>query len=73
MKLIMSNPTERELIRMRQDAEIDWRTAMNSEREEGGFDMLAGLVKKGLLSPENAAREANMTVHDFVARIGLNA
>jgi len=29
MQLIMSNPTEREMIRMRQDAQSDWTTTVN--------------------------------------------
>ena len=35
MELIMSNPTDREKLRMRQDAQNDWITMLNSERRDG--------------------------------------
>ena len=35
MQVIMTNPTEREMIRMRQDAEIDRRTEINSAERRG--------------------------------------
>ena len=35
------------------------------DREEGGFAMLVSLVRKGLLSEDKAAVEANMTVAEF--------
>ncbi len=46
MQLILSNPTERDLIRKRRDAEIDWRTMVSAEkakarregREEGKLE-----------------------------------
>ena len=34
-------------------------------RAEGALGMLVNLVKQGLLSPENAAKQANMTVSEF--------
>ena len=35
MELILTNPTERELIRMRQAAQSDWITMKNAERRAG--------------------------------------
>ena len=35
MQVIMANPTDRELIRMRKDAEIDWRTELYAARRDG--------------------------------------
>ena len=35
MQMIMANPTERDLIRARLDAEIDQRTIINAERRQG--------------------------------------
>ena len=35
MELIITNPSEREILRMRQDARNDWITMRNSERREG--------------------------------------
>ncbi len=35
MELIITNPSEREILRMRQDAMNDWITMRNSERREG--------------------------------------
>ena len=37
-------------------------------RAEGALGMLVNLVKQGLLSPENAAKQANMTVSEFEKR-----
>lgn len=77
MELIMSNPTDREKIRMRQDAQNDWITMLNSERRDGieigrkdGMDIgriqtLAELVEDGILTIEAAAQRANMTVQAF--------
>ena len=77
MELIMSNPTDREKLRMRQDAQNDWITMLNSERRDGieigrkdGMDIgriqtLAELVEDGILTIEAAAQRANMTVQAF--------
>ncbi len=35
MELIITNPSEREILRIRQDTRNDWITMMNSERKEG--------------------------------------
>ena len=73
MELIISNPTDREKIRMRQDAQNDWITMLNSERRDGidigkkvgKIQTLANLVKNGIITLEVAAQEANMTVQAF--------
>lgn len=52
MQLIMSNPTEREMIRMRQTAQNDWITMRNSERRagrnEGKLEMAKNMKKDGV-------------------------
>ena len=77
MQLIMSNPTEREMIRMRQAAQNDWITMRNSERRAGKkagvIETLAGLVNDGVLTVEAAAQRANMTVQDFAKEAGIKA
>ena len=40
-------------------------------RAEGALKMLCNLVKQGLLSPENAAKQANMTVAEFEKQAAL--
>lgn len=40
-------------------------------RAEGALGMLVNLVKQGLLSPENAAKQANMTVAEFEEQAAL--
>ena len=40
-------------------------------RTEGTLGMLVNLVKQGLLSPENAAKQANMTVAKFKKQAAL--
>lgn len=35
MQLILANPTERDLVRARMDAENDWLTQISAAREEG--------------------------------------
>ena len=71
MQLIMSNPTEREMIRMRQDAHIDWKTVVNSERLDERSSTLADLVRDGLLTIDVAAERAKMTVHEFAVCSGM--
>ncbi len=76
MQLILSNPTEREMIRMRQAAQDDWITIRNSERRagrnEGMINTLTNLVIKGRLSVQEAAEEANMSVQAFVKEAGIS-
>ena len=66
MQLIMSNPTEREMIRMRQDVENDWRTIVNSEREQAQIDLMVELVRDGILSEAEAAKRLGMSEEEFV-------
>ena len=71
MQLIMSNPTEREMIRMRQDAQIDWKTIVNSERLDERISTLADLVRDGFLPLDVAAQRAQMTAQEFAVRAGI--
>ena len=46
--------------------DMEVREAAFAEGEaKGALGMLVNLVKQGLLSPENAAKQANMTVSEF--------
>ena len=71
MQLIMSNPTEREMIRMRQDAQIDWKTVVNSERLDERISTLADLVRDGFLPLDVAAQRAQMTAQEFAVHAGI--
>ena len=71
MQLIMSNPTEREMIRMRQDAHIDWKTVVNSERLDERISTLADLVRDGFLPLDIAAQRAQMTAQEFAVQAGI--
>ena len=51
----------------------DEATALGSARREGVLDTLADLVKKGLLTIEQAAEEANMSVAEFEAKTQIKA
>ena len=68
MQLIMSNPTEREMIRMRQDAQSDWKTAVNAERLDALVEAFAGLVRDGLLTKTEAAKRVNLSEAEFTRR-----
>ena len=46
MELIMSNPTEREWIRMRRDAEIDRRTEIRAAERKTKCEMAKGFKEK---------------------------
>ena len=48
MELIMSNPTEREWIRMRRDAEIDRRTEIRDAERKTKREMAKGFKEKGV-------------------------
>ena len=73
MELILSNPTERELIRARKDAENDWRTIVNAAEQRGAQNAtiatLAELVRRNRLTIAEAAEEANMSVEEFTERM----
>ena len=77
MELILSNPTERELIRARKDAENDWRTIVNAAEQRGAQNAtiatLAGLVRRNRLTIAEAAEEANMSVEEFTERMATPA
>ncbi len=68
MELIMSNPAEREMIRMRQDAQSDWTTTVNSEVLSGKIGLLVGLIKDGLLTETEAAKRVNLSETEFMRR-----
>ena len=48
MELIMSNPTEREWIRMRRDAEMDRRTEIRAAERKTKREMAKGFKEKGI-------------------------
>ena len=53
------------------DYEKELEFLRQEERAEGAFGMLVNLVKQGLLSPENAAKQTNMTVAEFEKQAAL--
>ncbi|MBQ6610301.1 MAG: hypothetical protein IJH70_07690 [Oscillospiraceae bacterium] len=59
-------------VKTNEDRRLEYMTMMIHDMEvreegrtEGALGMLVNLVKQGLLSPENAAKQANMTVAEF--------
>ena len=62
---------EREMIRMRQDAQIDWKTVVNSERLDERISTLADLVRDGFLPLDIAAQRAQITAQEFAVRAGI--
>ncbi len=48
MELIITNPSEREILRIRQDTRNDWITMMNSERKEGIEEGIQKGIKEGI-------------------------
>ena len=73
MQLIMSNPTEREMIRMRQDAQSDWTTTVKAERLDALVEAFAGLVRDGLLTKAEAAKRVDLSEAEFVRRSAIIA
>ena len=67
MQLIMTNPSERELIRMRQAAQNDWITMRNSERragmEEAKIEMARGLKRDGV-DPAIIAKNSGLSLSE---------
>lgn len=49
----------------------DEATALGSARREGVLDTLASLVEDGILTIDDAAKRANMTVSEFEVKTGL--
>ena len=76
MELILTNPTERELIRMRQAAQSDWITMKNAERragrkegrEEGRketkIEIARGLKKEGI-DPSIIVRSTGLSLEEI--------
>ena len=57
---------EKELEFLRQEERAEGRAESRAEgRAEGALRTLANLVKKGRMTPAEAAEEANMTVDEF--------
>ena len=81
MELILSNPTERDMIRARMDAEIDWRTMMNAERREGRREGHREGVQQGrregvqqgqIMLLSELVKDGFMTLHAAAQRVGLS-
>ena len=51
MQLIMSNPTERDLVRARRDAQFDHRTQINAARKDAKLEVAKGMKAKGRRIP----------------------
>ena len=78
MQVIMTNPTERDMIRMRQDAEIDRRTELNSaerrgERRgvrmgisQGKIEMARGMKRDGV-DPVFISKYSGLTMEEIAA------
>ena len=64
MELILTNPAERELIRMRQAAQSDWITMKNSERKAGKLEMARGLKKDGV-DPAIIAKNSGLSLAEI--------
>ncbi len=73
MQLIMSNPTECEMIRMRQDAQSDWTTTVKAERLDALVEAFAGLVRDGLLTKAEAAKRVDLSEAEFTRRSAVIA
>ena len=67
MELIMANPTERELIRMRQDAEYDWNTLIRAAEKQGIEKGLEKGIEKGI---EQGKAENNAEIARRMKRKG---
>lgn len=64
--MIMSNPTEREMIYMRRDAQNDWRTVLNSEIQDAKIEMTKGLKRDGV-DPSVIAKNSGLTLSEIEA------
>ena len=74
MQLIMANPTEREWIRMRRDAEIDWRTQINAAESKGmaqgmaqGKTEVARGMKRDGVDPAFISKYSGLTLEEIDA------
>ena len=76
MRVIMSTPDQRQIVWNRKLAEIDYRSQITEEREqgarEGTMDTLRRLVQKGRISVAEAAEDAGMTVKEFKESVGIS-
>jgi len=66
MELIMSNPTEREWIRMRRDAEIDRRTEIRDAERKTKREIAKGM-KADKLEPELIAKYTGLSAAEIDA------
>ena len=74
MQVIMANPTEREMIRMRQDAEIDRRTELNAAKRQGmkqgkaemAREMARGMKRDGV-DPAFITKYSGLTLEEINA------
>lgn len=64
MEMIMSNPTQREWIRMRRDAEIDRRTEIRAAERNAKVAVAIGLKQDGV-SPEIIARNTGLSLQEI--------
>ena len=62
-----------ELARLREKALHDEASALSSARKEGALETLADLVRDGIITLQEGARRANMSVSEFEAKTGLKA
>ena len=66
MQVIMANPTEREMIRMRRDAEIDRRTEVNAAKRQGKAEMARGMKRDGV-DPVFISKYSGLTMEEIQA------
>jgi len=75
METIMSSPEQRQRILNRRKALLDYKSQIEDAeakgKTEGAFEMLANLVKNGLLSLQDAAKQVNMTEKAFAEKAGF--
>ena len=70
MQFIMANPTEREMLRMRRDGEIDRRTEVNAARRDGiaqGKAEMARILKREGVDSGIIAKSSGLTLEEIHA------
>ena len=70
MQFIMANPTEREMLRMRRDGEIDRRTEVNAARRQGKAEMAAEMargMKRDGVDPVFISKYSGLTLEEIRA------
>ena len=68
MEVILTNPTERELIRMRKDAEYDWNTIVYSAERRGAANTRAEVargMKRDGIDPGLISKYTGLTVEEI--------